>query len=102
MASNERAKLYSVGECPVCFDSGAVTVLKAMGVDAFLYYCPLCGLAWTQPPTGGRLDEINEIKALAPNGVALPGEQEVRSLNFPLTDASSLLPLLRNILNDEL
>jgi len=68
--------LYSVGDCPVCADSGAVIVLKVIGSDRFIFYCPTCGVAWRTPPPERTLNEINSLKDLAPDGVAIPTAYE--------------------------
>jgi hypothetical protein len=77
-------QIYSVGDCPVCADSGAVLLVKAFGSGQLFFYCPLCGVAWTQPPEG-RIDDITELKALAPNGLCLPTSVEALASGFRLT-----------------
>jgi len=64
--------LFSIGDCPVCADSGEVILLKAATFKRLLFYCPLCGVAWLNPPKEHRLNEVNALKDLAPDGVSLP------------------------------
>jgi len=74
--------IYSVGDCPVCADSGALLVLKATGAARLFFFCPLCGVAWREPPTPHHLEEILTPAALAPDGVELPSFDEVRGGAF--------------------
>jgi hypothetical protein len=92
--------IYSVGDCPVCADSGAVLLLKAAGSGQLLFYCPLCGVAWEQPP-GKRIDQIKDLATLAPDGVSLPTASEVGTSGFNLFIVSfdQWFPLLREELS---
>ena len=74
--------LFSIGDCPVCADSGAVILLKAATFTRLLFYCPLCGAAWLNPPKEHRLDEVNALKDLAPDGVSLPTIVEALESGF--------------------
>lgn len=69
-----------MGSCPVCFDSGIIAPLRSLNSQDIIYHCPMCGTAWLVPPTGGRLDEINDLNELAPLGVELPSAEDVRLL----------------------
>lgn len=74
----EIGALYSAGECPVCADSGALLVLKALGTARLFLFCPLCGVAWREPPIPNHLEEILTPAALAPDGVELPSVDDVQ------------------------
>jgi hypothetical protein len=52
-----------------------------IGLQRLVFYCPLCGVAWERPPDG-RIDEVNALETLAPDGVLLPTEAEVESSGF--------------------
>lgn len=80
--------IYSVGDCPVCADSGAVLLLKAVGSDRMVFLCPLCGVAWREPPVDRRLDEVETLQDLAPNGVALPTVSEATATGLALTEVA--------------
>jgi hypothetical protein len=78
--------MYSMGDCPVCADSGAVLLLRVVGSEQIIFFCPLCGGAWRSPPVDRRLDEIMSLNDLAPNGVALPTELEATRTDLALTE----------------
>jgi hypothetical protein len=78
----EIGPIYSAGDCPVCADSGALLLLKAIGTARVFFFCPLCGVAWREPPMPHHLDEILTPAALAPDGVELPSVDEVRQGAF--------------------
>lgn len=88
MDSSEFVKhaLYSVSDCPVCADSGAVLLLKAYGSGQTVFVCPLCGVAWREPPLDGRIDEIATLESLAPDGVTVPTSAEALSTGLTLTE----------------
>jgi hypothetical protein len=92
MASSLRAssaatrRIYSVGDCPVCADSGAVLLLKVVGSERMVFFCPVCGVAWREPPADRRLDEIRTLQDLAPNGVELPTGPEAMGTGLALTE----------------
>jgi hypothetical protein len=70
-------KLLSLGDCPICMDSGAMLLLTSLGPpQSAIFYCPLCGVAWTEPPRDGRVDEIASLGDVAPSGVRLPTAAE--------------------------
>jgi RHS repeat-associated protein len=81
-------RIFSVGDCPVCADSGAVLLLKAAGSARMVLFCPLCGVAWPEPPTDRRLDEIKTLQDLAPSGVMLPTSSEAMDTGFALTEVA--------------
>jgi hypothetical protein len=68
--------LFSIGDCPVCADSGAVVLLVPRGGGSVFYYCPLCGVAWARPPNYPKLDSILGIRDFAPDGALLPTPEE--------------------------
>lgn len=74
------SQLYSVGDCPVCESSGMVLALRRAGSDQIVFFCPLCGTAWTQVPQAHELDEINALRELAPDGVELLSSDDADSL----------------------
>jgi hypothetical protein len=74
----EISAIYSAGECPVCADSGALLLLRAIGTARVFFFCPLCGVAWREPPMPNHLEEILTPAAVAPDGVELPSVDEVR------------------------
>jgi predicted RNA-binding Zn-ribbon protein involved in translation (DUF1610 family) len=103
MASNDlEQKIYSVGECPVCGDSGTVIALKGVHSGTMVYLCPLCGVAWRKPPLDGRIDEIASLRDLERGGVVLPTEEEALRTGYPSKAVSSQhwLPLLEDALVD--
>ena len=73
-------QLHSVGDCPVCVGSGVVVPLHQAGSMRILFFCPSCGTAWTRVPDAHRLDEINALSDLAPEGVELLSSEDVDSL----------------------
>lgn len=89
--------LYSAGECPICIDSGALLVLKAVGAGGLILFCPVCGVAWRSPPPPNRVDEILTADLLAPEGVELPTSVDVRELPYEVEAVSRRywFPLLR-------
>jgi len=80
--------MYSAGHCPVCADSGAVLLLKAHGSGRLFFFCPLCGVAWPEPPLDRRLDTVFDLLSFAPDGVVLPTYKEAVSTGVNLTDVS--------------
>lgn len=87
-ANATKQSIYSTGDCPVCADSGAVLLLKAVGSEQMVLFCPLCGVAWREPPADRCLDEIEALPDLAPNGVVLPTGSEALSTGFALTEVA--------------
>ena len=81
-------RIFSVGDCPVCADSGAVLLLKAVGSERMVLFCPLCGVAWPEPPADRRLDKIETLQDLAPSGVMLPTSSEAMDTGFALTEVA--------------
>jgi hypothetical protein len=94
----DETRLFSAGDCPVCSDSGAVLLLKAVGTDQIIFYCPLCGVAWDEAPKSHYLDEIEPLETFAPAGVTLPTASEAKATGLVLVETdfsewSSLLEL---------
>lgn len=54
--------------------------LRRAGSDQILFFCPLCGTAWTRVPEAHKLDEIKDLAELAPDGVELLSSVEADSL----------------------
>jgi hypothetical protein len=78
--------LYSVGDCPVCSVSGAVLVLISISNEEPVFYCPTCENSWAKQPEPNRLDEVNSLQELAPEGVRLPSKEELGEFSLgPLT-----------------
>jgi len=82
---SDKQWLYSACDCPVCFDSGAVLLLRASSSGRMIFFCPLCGVAWREPPLDRRIDEILSLEDLAPNGVTLPTASEALTTGLDLT-----------------
>jgi hypothetical protein len=85
-SDKKQRRLYSAGDCPVCADSGAVLLLKAQGSGRLFVFCPLCGVAWPEPPIARRLDTIFALTRFAPAGVVLPTVEEAMSIGFSLKE----------------
>jgi hypothetical protein len=100
---DEGHKLYSAGECPVCADSGAVLLLREADSETIVFFCPLCGVAWKEPPLDRRVDEVASLETIAPNGVTLPSEAEAWGTGLRLTEVSveDWLPLFRDLLSGQ-
>ena len=77
--------MFSAGECPVDFDTGAPILLKARDSALLFFYCPICGVAWDTPPSG-RLDAMRELRDFAPTGAELPTVEEVRGSGLAVND----------------
>ena len=80
-------------------DSGCEgLLLKARGLQRVFFGCPLCGVAWSEPPETGRLDAILSLTDFAPSGVELPTAEEVRRAGFALSEVSfdTWYPLLED------
>ena len=78
--NRENRTLYSTGDCPVCADSGAVLIFCSKASSELVFYCPLCGVAWSSPPIDRRLDEIHSLEQVAPSGISLPSEDDLVDL----------------------
>ena len=72
--------LFSLGDCPVCADSGAVLVVRSLDSGRLCFFCPLCGIAWADPPPLGVLDHVHSLDDLAPSGISLPTRTDLGSL----------------------
>jgi hypothetical protein len=80
--------LFGTMECPVCADSGSLICLKRKQAGAFVFYCPLCGIAFREVPPPGTVDEILSLQQIAPDGVELPSRQEVEASGLELEEVS--------------
>jgi hypothetical protein len=100
ISRNPERQIHSAGDCPVCADSGALILLKASGLGKIILFCPLCGVAWREPPADRQLDEISTLESLAPNGVTLPTSSEALATGFQLTEhpLEEWFPLLKDLL----
>lgn len=100
VSDSDRQKVYSAGDCPVCSSSGAVLLLKARDSGKLFFLCPLCGVAWPEPPPPFTLETIFDVKAFAPAGVGLPSAEEALNSGFALTDVpfEEWRPLLEDLL----
>jgi hypothetical protein len=79
-------RVFSVGDCPVDPGFGVVLVLAMQTTGDFVFFCPACGCAWREPPQG-RLDEINSLDEVAPDGVRLATDAELAGLAGKLLEA---------------
>ena len=70
--------MYSAGDCPICFDSGALIAVASIASGEIFLYCPLCGTAWDKHPRG-KVDAILPLLALAPRGVLLATRSQIDS-----------------------
>lgn len=81
-------RIFSAGDCPVCADSGVVLLLKVVGSERMVLFCPLCGVAWRAPPAERRLEQVETLQDLAPGGVTLPTSSEAMATGFALTEVA--------------
>lgn len=63
--------------CPVCADS--LACLESRETREIVFFCPLCGLAFAEPPPLRELKEVVRLDELAPAGVALPTREHVEA-----------------------
>ena len=100
--SESGQQLYSIGDCPVCIDSGAVLLLRRTDSGTWVFFCPLCGVAWNEAPVDGRLDQIASLEDQAPNGVVLPTDVEVLRAGLRVTEVplDTWLPYLTEWLDN--
>jgi hypothetical protein len=96
-------RIFSIGDCPVCADSGAVVLLKPQSAGPLFYFCPLCGVAWAEPPEYPRLDSISTLAEFAPNGALLPSAEEAARTGVELRELpyERWFPLLRDSLESQ-
>ena len=45
-----------------------------------IFFCPLCGVAWSNRPIGMQLNQICSLQQVAPTGISLPGERDLVDL----------------------
>jgi hypothetical protein len=80
MAKGE-SNLLILGDCPVCGDTAQVVFLTGLGNARVFAYCPLCGIAWTDPeryfPDGAwhRPEEVSggQARAATPDEIKAHG-----------------------------
>jgi len=70
-------KLFSAGDCPVCADSGTLLYVWSLGASHVILFCPLCEVAWSEPPGESKVDTVTSLDEMAPQGIRLPSEDEV-------------------------
>jgi hypothetical protein len=80
--------LFGRNECPVCADSGSLICLKRRTVGGFVFYCPLCGIAFPEVPPPLTVDEVLSLQQVAPGGVVLPSPQELEACDAELEQVS--------------
>ena len=66
--------------CSVCGDSLACLAARKSG--RLVFFCPLCGVAYREPPPLWELEEILRLDELAPAGVALASRAELEVAGF--------------------
>jgi hypothetical protein len=71
-------KLFSAGNCPVCADSGTLLYVWSHATRRVVLFCPLCEVAWIEPPDENRVDTVSSLDEIAPQGIRLPSENEVQ------------------------
>ena len=81
-------KAYSIGDCPVCFDTGAIVVLVSAADQSVLFYCPMCETAWTEPPMNG-LHAIASLSEIVPQGAALATREQALACGYPIETIDS-------------
>ncbi len=75
--------LLSLGNCPVCLDSGDLLCLVVRGPDFLVLHCPHCGLTFDEDPSV-RLHEV-DLPATAPHGLRIARADEVRARGWAAT-----------------
>lgn len=70
-------KLFSAGDCPVCSDSGTLLCVWSLEGSRVILFCPLCEVAWKEPPDENRVDTVTSLGEIAPQGIRLPSVDEV-------------------------
>jgi hypothetical protein len=78
--------IYGVGTCPVDVDALACLVSRKSG--ELVFFCPLCGLAFREPPPPTELNCVLRLDELAPTGVVPASREQVEAAG--LVDAVEL------------
>lgn len=97
------SEIYSVGECPVCPGAGNVLALLATDLSR-IFYCSSCGTAWHQVPDPMRVDGVQRLADLAPNGVRALTREEVTASGLKIVEVlqtSEVDDELRRLLEEE-
>lgn len=95
-------KLLTAGDCPICASSGTLLVLlPSHDRSKPFLFCPLCGVACSRLPAPHTVDEVRELKEMAPRGVALPSMVELRGISYlvapvPAREAPQWLSFLKD------
>jgi hypothetical protein len=93
MSEIQEVALYSLGDCPLCGDTGDVTALRSKLNGSLVFFCTLCCLAWRNPPGPNPEDYDGEclmLSEVAPLGVEFPLLTEIQACGF---DIDKLVPL---------
>jgi hypothetical protein len=67
--------LYGTGMCPV--DGDVLACLRSRATGKIVFFCPICGLSFREPPPEWEVSEDIRLNDLAPTGVGLPSREEV-------------------------
>ena len=93
MSESQEVALFSLGDCPLCGDTGDVTALRSKLDGSLVFFCTLCCLAWRNPPGPNPEDYDGEdlmLSDVAPLGVEFPPLAEIQAAGF---DVDKLIPL---------
>jgi hypothetical protein len=85
MSEAPEATLFSLGDCPICGDTGDVLVLRSKADLSLVFVCTLCCLAWRHPPSPNPWDfdgEYLTLKDVAPRGIEFPLFSHIQAVGF--------------------
>ena len=71
------ATLYGVSDCPVCGEP--LFFARDILTRHFFFFCPLCGCAWSSPPSEGVVDALTPVKVFAASGIELPTREDIEA-----------------------
>lgn len=63
--------------CPV--DGDSLACLKSRATGKIVFFCPICGLAFKEPPVAWELNDNCRLDEFAPTGVVLPSRGELET-----------------------
>ena len=69
---------YSAGPCSVCGVLGDALFVKNPQSGQLFFFCPSCGVAWSQPPKPNIVDSIDPVESFSPSGIVMPTREEIR------------------------